>query len=242
MTPPSPPAPGALAQAEQEVFVTPSELVEQVIERWKVCGGLEETNLLRLSILRDLTRRMHAEKSRCMAYGRKTLVEEFRIWEEKVEALRSAAKLDMSLEEAIENSTKIRHRTRLIPESLFTFIDREKLERYDRAWEATLAAEAAALGWCFWNLTAWVRIEAVEAWQEQLVDRLIPHGVVLFAESSERPAQNGEHAPAEAWLGCWSLVLKPQYRTPDFRIAQIQGGAPGPRSPEWRILFSPKRR
>ncbi len=149
MTPPSPGAP-----ALQDTFVTPSELIEQVIERWKVCGNLEETTLLRLSILRDVTRRMHAEKSRCMAYGRKALIEDFREWEEKIEKLRGAAKLDMSLEEAIETSGKIRHRTRLIPESLFNFIDREKLERYDRAWEAVLAAEAATLSWCFWNLTA----------------------------------------------------------------------------------------
>lgn len=241
MTPP-PGAPALANPTAPEVFRTPSELVEQVIERWKVCGGMEETTLLRLSILRDLTRRMHAEKSRCMAFGRKNLIEDFRVWEEKIEALRSAAKLDLSLEEAIENGKKIRHRTRLIPESLFTFIDREKLERYDRAWEATLAAEAATLGWCFWNLTAWVRIESVESWQEQLIDRIIPHGVILFAETSERPLQTGEHAPAESWLGCWSLVLKPQYRTPDFRVAHIQGAAVGPRSPEWRILYSPKRR
>jgi hypothetical protein len=230
------------AAQPQEAFLTPSELVESVIERWKACGGLEETTLLRLSILRDLTRRMHAEKSRCMAYGRKTLVSDFREWEQKIEALRSAASLDMTLEEAIERADKLRHRTRLLPEGLFTFVDREKLERYDRAWEATLAAEAAALGWCFWRLTAWVRIDSVEHWQSQLVDRLIPHGVILFAESSERPLQAGEHAPSDAWLGAWILVLKPQYRTPDFRIAQIQGGVPGPRSPEWRLLYSPKRR
>ena len=226
----------------QTALHTPGELIEHVIERWKVCGGLEETTLLRLSILRDLTRRMHTEKSRCMAYGRKALIADFREWEEKIESLRSVASLEMGLEEAIESGAKIRQRTRLLPEGLFTFVDREKLERYDRAWEATIASEAAALGWCFWNLTAWVRIDSVEAWQDQLIDGLIPHGVVLFAESSERPLASGEHAPADAWLGSWIVVLKPQYRSPDFRVAHIPGGVAGPRSPDWRVLYSPKRR
>ncbi len=223
-------------------FLTPSELVEGSIERWKVCGNLEETTLLRLSILRDLMRKMHAEKSRCMAYGRHTLVQDFNLWEKKIEWLRSAADLSMGLEDAIERADTVRKRTRLIPEALFTFIPREKLERYDRSWEAAIAAEASSLGWCFWQLTAWVRIEAVETWQEQLVDRLIPHGVILFAESSEREPDPKGFSPADSWLGSWHVVLKPQYRTPDFRISQIEGTSPGAKEPEWRILYSPKKR
>ncbi len=218
-------------------------LFERAALRWDDYEGLEESTLLRLAILRDLMREIHAERSRCLAEGKKADAQAFRDREKAIEDLRKVSPLSGKLPDCLARSSQAKARTRLLPEALFGFLAREKLERYDRAWEATLAAEAAALGWCFWALEAWVDIQQVEKWQEALTGQLIPHGVILFAENSETQAPSDvESGGPVLWHGRWYIVLKSQFRTPHFNVERLPGVSKDPELPQWRMLFSPKRR
>ncbi len=218
-------------------------LAEEIIaaheSRWKDCEGLQEATLLRLVILRDIIRELHAERSSRLAKGSREEARSFKAWEERIEVLRNASTLHGELREAIAPEYKLQKRTRLLPDTLFTSIDKEKLTRYDRAWEAAIAAEAASIGWCFWALDAWVSIPLAEKWNQALARQLIPHGIVLFAESA--PDSQSSSEPS-LWRGRWYVVLKPRYMTPGFQLNEIPGTSMTPEPPKWKILFSPKMR
>jgi hypothetical protein len=228
----------------------PEQIIDRVAEKWNDCAGLEETTLIRLAILRDLMTELHAEKSRCLALGMKAEAQSFRKWEGQIEDLRIAAPLEGPIQELLANSKKLRHRTRLLPDSLFSFVAKEKLDRYDRVWESTIAAEASSLGWCFWVLDAWVDMSTVAPFQSGLSDALIPHGVVLFAESAPEPIRKPGQTdlPSDTagnpnlWHGNWFVVLKPRYRTPGFNVEKLPGISQEPVPAQWKLLFSPKKR
>lgn len=223
---------------------TPEAIISHGVERWNHCDGLEEATIIRLAILRDLTREMHAEKSRYLALGKKTEAQGFKGIEKAMDELRGAGPLEGDLRGLLSGEIKPRKRTRLLPESLFSFIPKDKFERHDRIWESAIAAEAASLGWCFWRLEAWVSIAQVEDWQRALSSELMPHGVILFAESGSQSVEGGvpSDALADLWQGCWVIVLKSRYRTPDFHVNQLPGSSQIPRPPEWKLLFSPRVR
>lgn len=216
-------------------------ILEPAADRWHDSEGLEESTLLRLAVLRDLVRQIHSAKSKALARGAKDEAETYRYWERRIEELRSSAALSGSLDEVLRSTQPIRKRTRLLPDSLFSFIEKEKLERYDRSWEAILAAEAISLGWRFWALDAWVKIPQAEEFHKALGTQLIPHGVLLFAESAEDGA-----VTETAWHGRWVVILKPRFLTPDFRVSELPGLVSGVTqdtpSANWKLLFSPKKR
>jgi len=211
--------------------------IERAEGRWRDAEGIEESTLLRLAILRELVRELHAEKSKLLARGARPEAQALKVWEKKIEDLKGAASFGGTLAEAIRGDLPTRKRTRLLPESLFHFLPKEKLERYDRVWESAIAAEAATLGWRFWSLTAWVQIHQAEEWHRALSDRLIPHGVLLFAESAD-----AVDAAGNLWQGQWLLVLKPRFSTPDFRVRELPGVSLEPAAPLWKLLYSPKQR
>jgi len=222
---------------------TLSALMERAIPRWQSCEGIPETTLLRLVILRDLLRELHSERSRCLATGRKEEAQALREREQQLERLRSASPLQGDLETCLKPETALKKRTRLLPDGLFDAIPREKLERFDRTWEAAITAEAVALGWCVWSLEAWVDIAQVEGWQDAVSNRLLPHGVILFAEPAESPPPGDAGGPeGSCWHGRWYVALQPQYRTPDFKIAELPGTAVSADGPRWKRLFAPRTR
>lgn len=220
-------------------------LVERYTERWEHCSAAEDgRTLLRLSLLRELMRELHAERSRALATGNRGAIPDLRAWEERVRSLRQLYPLEGSLVQLLGQSVKPAKRTRLLPEALFSFIEREKLERYDRQWEGTLAAEACALGWRFWSLEATVEIAQIEAWDSALQSHLWPHGIVLYTESCGD--NGGFTANTVSWRGRWITVLHPNFRTPsDLNVdvtrwpGSVNSGAP---AHVWKLLFSPKRR
>lgn len=225
-------------------------LVASHAERWRHCEGAAEATLLRLAILRDIIRALHAQKSTCLATGRRDLVQELKRWETRLHELRSQFKLEgqADLVSLVEGSDPVRKRTRLLPEALFSSIEREKLERYDRQWELALAAEAAALGWRFWALEAWVEITLVEEWNNRLGEQLWPSGIVLFVESSpvQGPAVDAGGKESPLWRGRWIAVVHPRFKSPSeiaLNLAQWPGTPPEPPSPPaWKLLFSPRVR
>jgi hypothetical protein len=229
-----------------------SEIFAQAAEHWRHCEGLEEATLLRLAILRDLIRELHAQKSRNLASGKKLEAQGLKVWELRVEDLRGSSKLEGDLMELLSDpAKKPKTRTRLLPEALFTNFSREKLERYDRQWEASLAAEAAQMGWHFWILDAWIDISGVEDWNQKLTEKLWPHGIILFSESaatqgfSSVAIGTGDDA-VNFWHGRWIVLMHPRFRAPDELLgasSNLVSRTPVPPTlPKWKLLFSPRKR
>ncbi len=244
----TPPPSGALAEKMPQGC---SELFAQAAEHWRHCEGLEEATLLRLAILRDLMRQLHAEKSRTLATGRKGDAQGLKVWELRVEDLRGSSRLEGELMELLlDPAKKPKTRTRLLPEALFTTLAREKLERYDRQWEASIAAEAAQMGWQFWILDAWIDISNVEEWNQKLSEKLWPHGVVLFAESASSNSlssgSTGSDDSVNFWHGRWIVLMHPRFRAPDELLGSSSHLVPRtpvpPAQPKWKLLFSPRKR
>jgi hypothetical protein len=236
--------------------MTPDEIVQKSVPRWEDCEGLEESTLIRISILRDLLTDLHTEKSSLLSRGKRDEANAFREWEQKIEILRTASPLPLGLNDLLKDPTQARKRTRLIPDALYSFVPREKLERYDRTWEATLSAEGAALGWCFWAVDFWVKIDKIDQIHLALSYQLTPHGVILFSETASGALENVsqsavfDSSKSEAdtrmneglWKSRWFVLLKPRYRTPDFQLDALPGVSELPDAPQWRLLFSPKKR
>jgi len=219
---------------------SPQEIIEKCTTRWGDYEGLEETTLIRLAILRDVIRQLHADKSYCLATGMKSDAANFKAIETQIETLRTLGPLEGPLQDILLGTRKLKKRTRTLPEALYSWIPKEKFDRYDRAWETEIAAEASALGWRFWELGAWVKIHDAEKFHHGLNDRLLPNGVLLFAESAfVNPA---EEMKGDSWHGRWLVVLKPRFRTPDFRVLELPGVVLEPSPPVWKPLYSPKAR
>ena len=217
------------------------EIIEQSTQRWDHFEGREETTLIRLAILRDLSRALHAAKSSQLSVGKRDDAGLIQKWESKVGEYRTAGSLEFPFSTLLDGTANAKKRTRLLPETLFSNIEKEKFERYDRVWESTLAGEAVSLGWCFWALDAWIKIESAEKWQTSLANLLLPHGVILFAESAPET-----HPPSELsssiWQGRWYIVLNPKYKTPDFGASKLLGTSLEPTPPRWKLLFTSKKR
>lgn len=209
----------------------------------------QATTLLRLAVLRDVFRALHAQKSRCLATGMKEQAQALKFWEARLEELRGA---DLSLETLAEpraydgddlfailgTQTPLKKRSRVIPQGLFSAIEREKLERYDRVWENALTAEAASIGWRFWRLEAWVSIQAIEAWNARLTEALWPDGIVLFVESAGFEETSD---PEKArWQGQWTVSINPRFKTAQ-EIGLDFHGWPGQagNGHSWKSLFTP---
>jgi hypothetical protein len=235
-------------------------VIESQADRWRHCEGQADSTLLRLSILREVMRELHAQKSRCLAKGQRDMAKNLRAWENRLTELRSQPKLEGDLSELVLGKSELRKRTRLLPEALYGAIPREKLERYDRQWESNLAAEACALGWRFWSLEAWVEITLAEEWNRRLNDQIWPSALVLYTESAEstppigkgtaRPPSTAVSTDMAVWRGRWILVADPRFKTPAemstaaaSNMAQWPGSPPEPPSQaQWKLLFSPKMR
>ncbi|MGK5081733.1 hypothetical protein WDW37_00385 [Bdellovibrionota bacterium FG-1] len=219
-------------------------VIERYNERWRHAEGLPEGTLLRLAILREICRLLHAEKSRYLAVGRKDATQSLRKWENRLYDLRCAFKLEDTLLNLIFSTEPVRKRTRLLPEALFSFIERAKLERFDRHWENAIAAEAVAQGWSFWALETWVEITLAEEWDKKLGEQLWPSGLVLFAESSPLSPSGG--ATDSLWKGRWITVIHPHFKTPTeiaLNLEQWPGTPSEPPSPPiWKFLFSGRMR
>jgi hypothetical protein len=219
--------------------MTSHPAVEAAKARWNTFESPEEATLLRLSCLRDLIRDLHADKSRLLAKGKKQEAQDLKTLETRIEDLRTASELGSSLDEILVGTTPIKKRTRLLPDALYGAIPKQRFDRYDRIWETALAAEAASLGWTFWAMDAWVGVQSAEEFQKGLQTNLLPHAVILFAESHEKQ-EAGEGQ--SLWHGLWYIVMQTRFRTPDFKASILPGVSQTPTPPAWKSIFLPKRR
>jgi hypothetical protein len=223
--------------------LTIEEMIENEASRWDDCSNSSEITLLRLVILRRLIQDLHSEKSRCLGGGLKTQALAIRDWEMKIDELRECASLNGNLMEMIQKSKQLPKKSRVLPEALFRVIDRNKLVRYDRQWECAMISEGLSQGWNVWMLESWVKISSITRWELELVDKLWPHGVILFAESAE---QNQYHSSADSneptlWKGRWLCLLQPELNHSKdllFNDATLLNPSTQlPDRPEWKRLF-----
>lgn len=206
-------------------------LLDHAAERWKNFERSPNRDLLRLAILRDLVSALHAEKSRFLSQGNRDSAASLRNIEERLDELRNCHPLDGTLSALISGKRKPEKRSRELPTGLFERLERGKIERYDRQWEKALAAEALAQGWEIWSLETEVEISRVDDWNQKLVSRLWPKGIVLFVETVEMHAMASPLpplTPPHFWKGRWICVIDP--------LSEIRS------EPGWKPVFSPKSR
>jgi len=222
-----------------------SEL-ELAFEKWRDCQDLDTPTLLRLVVLREMIHLLHAEKSRCLACGKRQEAQALRVLEERLEALRDQPTLDGDIRQWCFSDKPIPagRRHRLVPDNLVTRIGRDKFDRYDRKWESAIAAEAAQAGWGFWTLEAWVEVSQVEPWAALLTQRLWPHGLILFVENACNPSIMERY-----WQGRWYVALAPHYRHPDELALQLErwtgsgsSSDPGMAPPRWSVVLGTQGR
>jgi hypothetical protein len=209
-------------------------LLAQSAKKWDACGGAPESDLLKLAILRDLVHSLHAEKSRFLSVGQQKDAASLPVFEARIEDLRTGRPLAGDLRDLLANKTPLKPTTQTLPEKLFSVLEREKLERYDRAWEAALVSEGISQGWGIWNLEAWVDIAQVDQWNRALADRLSSAGIVLYVESAE----NSSHpTQGKGWHGRWVCLLRGEYKSAR-EIPVVAVDLPGTEgTPIWKLLY-----
>ncbi len=181
---------------------------------WASVGKLREANLLRLAILRDFARIVHAQLSTVMATPpqpgldsfsrlRNTALEDLEAMARRVQEGLHVRTFPSSakdwLKDGVSGPMAVVQRT--FPPEFFEVLGPDRIERYDRAWEREIAAEAVAVGWELRSIEAWVEILEAQAWEAGFVHVLGRHGVVLFAESA--------FVDDARWKGRWIFVSAP---------------------------------
>ncbi|MGE0614720.1 MAG: hypothetical protein AB7P04_03690, partial [Bacteriovoracia bacterium] len=204
--------------------------------RWDDSAALAECSLLRLVILRDLYRYLHAERSKVLVEGSKKSVDDIRALQTSLEELRGQDLRGLSLSDVISRAKagKPLDTPRRPAAELLQKIEREKLERYDRKWESALAAEAFHCGWGFWHLDAWVKVSTAEAFHGHLSRSLWPKGIVLFVEAS--PGNSLDKTDEPIWKGRWVCTLSPQKDPKATPLLSIPGISSRPDEPRWNLL------
>ena len=201
----------------------PEELIHQSLEQWENCAHHDHPTLLRLSLLRDILRKLHSDRSRCLVQGLKLETADIRDCENKIEALKDCSPLEGDLLKILSGEIKCKKKTRLVPEKLWTSIEREKLERYDRHWEFAIASEALSQGWKLWNLETEIPVATIEEENRKIGETLWPTGIVLFAETVSFAANSPN------WHGRWLVVMHPD--TSSDSMSSLG---------RWKLLFSPR--
>jgi hypothetical protein len=187
--------------------------VEKMLERmetpWNQTAKMPDRKLLRIALMREMSRTLHTLRSECLATGQDGQARDLLLREEFLShRFMELQTQDLPLRQVYARSASGRLESRgpdampALPPELTAVIDGSKFTRPDRHWEAFLAIEAFARGWSFWTFECWVEIENVESWAKEFSDSLWPRGVVLFIESS------GFHrGPQSLWRGKWFLVI-----------------------------------
>lgn len=230
------------------------KIMEEQDHAWTECEGKAEENLLRLSLLRELSFRLHAEQSRLLAAGKKDDARTLKNDENHIDQLR--------LQNGQEISSQMK---KVFPKEFLKLIPPEKLVRQDRHWECAMAAEALQIGWNFWTLTTTIRVYDLEPWHHAFQNGLWPHGVVLWAENAEEaPIKNSKmnskansktktkKAPLPSpltetireptWRGNWTLIIRPEIKKADqlkIPFEKLPGAVPD--APfEWALEYKQK--
>jgi len=215
------------------------KLLDAAELHWKKTEDSADAGILRLSILRDLSYEIHAEKSRVLSSGtsREALI--LKNLENKIEAFKlghsSNSILTANLKQLLEAQLPAQAAVSapfVFPEKLEQVLPREKIDRYDRQWEHAIVEEALYLKWNFWSLKSQVPLAQIEEANHLLRTQLWPQGIVLFAESI------GFLPTPPQWSGQWTLVCQNEFVPDQSCVALIEQYFS---ATEWKLLFSPAK-
>ena len=227
-------------------------LLQQQREVWAQTETLPEKHLLRLVLLRDLSRALHAQRSRLIALGKREESHELRDAEKALEAMKFHRPFEeMPLESLVESwiqRSKFKKNEDAgptpppLPEDLVKTLDSKKIFRLDREWELSLIAHAVDQGWAFWSLRLAVKIMELEDWQTTFSQALWPKGIVLWTESVEQTHPRKSATSDEpVWEGRWITAIHPKVKTPSLlklKLESFPGYFPSPK-PQWELLYAP---
>ena len=219
-------------------------LIQETFSNWNDCNELSGKRVLQLSLLRQLIRKLHSEKSRYLARGLRKEAQDLKEWELKIQNLRERPSLNEDLATLLQSSAPLnKAKQQRLPEALFQRIDSEKLNRYDREWEKAIASEAIHLGWNFWSFTLWVKVDLIEEWEKKLSSVLWPHGVILFAENygQKTSFHVDELNSTTLWQGQWTLVMDSRFQHPSEILSSLTSVQElpenPPAAPKWARLY-----
>lgn len=210
---------------------------KDLLQLWKETSDHPEKLILRISILRDLSRWFHAERSLHMAQGKIPQGQNLEQIEAKMAWVRGQPDQIASapLEELLEPLPTGPAYVTALPLALGAVIPHSKLNRYDRHWEAALAVQAWERKWTFWELTATIQIQKAEVFHKHLSKLLWPKGVILFVES---PPDAKPISEADGWTGRWVFIAISSLRPQHLQLESSPGLAPKAPDPiHWRQLF-----
>jgi hypothetical protein len=192
---------------------------EALSAHWARAEHSKYRTLLRLAVARDLARLVHAGISGSLADRVKPGAAPLRAIGAWLEPLRGLAQLDFPFEALLTGdlpraSDPGMSVARAPSARLLQTLGREKLLRYDRAWEAAIAAESDVAGWQLWRGEASIRLQAVGSWNEGVSSRLFPRAIVLYCEKSA----SSQPADPELWPGSWIAVSDPELGSPETLV------------------------
>ncbi len=189
------------------------EGVDQLKKKWQEVATHHDQRLLRLAILRDLYREVHARISQPSATSSDTLA--LKILQPCLEALRDSRKLPENWDELFRTSTRPPSApvSEPLSDPVLEAFGRERILRYDRKWEAALATEARLAGWSLWTATLELKLTDVGAANDRLISELWPGGICLFCEPAP-PTKNHAEPKHGYWRGRWWIALEPSVTAP----------------------------
>lgn len=200
-------------------------------DRWQEASAAKDEIILKLGILRDFSRQVHAERSVSLARGSVAELQRLEKLDQNLNSLLTSREetLKIPLEQLLENSAS--HLEKAPPSSFpaefVAIIPKEKLERYDRKWELVISRQCLKQGWKFWKLESAVAIPEVEVFHNGLAQSLWPNGVLLFAESAAPLS-----SPQSRWSGRWVIAARPFWEPNHLPSPYFELGANN-----WELLF-----
>ena len=218
------------------------DILQSFETRWNSCASSSRENLLRLVVLRELTRMLHSEKSWCLASGFPDEAQQYHEYEMAADKLVNEDDLSGSLSDILAKAEALpdpdpvtgvlaSSSRRKFPKELQGILPSEKIERFDRHWEKALVCEAMKLHWEIWLLKANVRIEAAQDCENGLTRELGDRGILLFADSAEtNELQEG------IWPGQWLLLSEPGFDCRRAPLHSVKGLIVAPNPPQWTLV------
>lgn len=218
-----------------------SETVERTLQRlerpWQQAGNSNACRLLRLSILRELTRVIHTLRSECMATDRAEKADDLAHRENYLNMYFPVLDVtSLGLAQAYSQTSRAAKPVSkgpdpvALPNSVAQTVGINKFTRQDRRWENEIAQEAVRQEWEFWHYEASTEIHQVEAFARNFTDSIWPRGVILFVESDGYLKASPEDPNLAYWRGKWLVVMEP--RAPKPETSGIQ--------PTWLRIHPPQ--
>jgi hypothetical protein len=172
---------------------------------WNQVSATYPDNVLKLAVLRSMTRSIHSLKSE-LDPTKKT-AEALALLEAEpfIEKARNKDLSLVDLQQVLQDQVPDEPQHRKLPFDLIQKFPKTDFDRFDRTWEFAVLAEALESGWKLYTLDATVSLKDAESVHLKLEKDLWPNGVVLFVESSYLDVPDG------MWRGRWFLVGAPGF-------------------------------